>query len=164
VPKIIIVAPHVDDEVIGCWSFLRQRPKDCLIVHTEVAHVDREIEARRVTEMFGVPHVFTHHLGLKEYIRRTEARVVFAPDPHFEHHPAHKMMGQMAATIAWDYALRFFSYSTDMNVQYLRETNSPSQKRDALNELFPSQKSLWENDHRFWLFEGIAEWNPAVSF
>lgn len=168
--KHIIFAPHPDDEIIGCWQLLVSE-QPILVVY------GGGVSAKRREEMEGLgdlwPWVeqrvtkdgFTSH-AVYVFIGETEGDVIcWAPDSHWEQHPAHKDMGARVQGACRILGVRFGTYSTNMNVPYLQELSIQEQvqKRNALNMVYPSQRSLWENDHRYFLFEGRAEWNPPVS-
>lgn len=165
---LIIFAPHVDDAVIGCWSLLQDKSKNVLVLYTEESTAERKQEAKEISKFFGVNHrfVFAQAETMEAiFVRRTLSALttlVLAPDPHWEKHPAHKKLGTLVQGICKEKRIRFGTYSTDMNVPYLRELEKPDDKKMVLNKFFPSQNSLWEYDHKYFLFEGVSEWNPSV--
>ena len=164
----IILAPHPDDEVIGCFSILRQPSGRILVVYSGRFDKAREQEIMRLSVEFpltmnwldcGSTVLFLDHLRLKG-----DKIWVYAPDPHWEHHPDHKSISSQVWPYCQAHNVPFCTYSTDMNVPYLRELSGTmqEQKRVMLEKCFPSQKSLWEYDHKYFLFEGISLWNPAA--
>lgn len=164
----LILCPHVDDEVIGCWSVLSPKmPHDSPVI---IAYMSRGMTDERTKEAYQLPHEFNaavdifNLVHLPEYLFSNSFSQVYAPDPHWEAHPDHKRIGAVAWAWCQDRHVSFYSYSTNMNVPYLRELLPAQQhaKRSALDRLFPSQADLWKFDHRYFLFEGISLWNPGV--
>lgn len=164
---LIIFAPHVDDEVIGCWSFMNDTGAKIFVFYTGETSKKRMQEAKDFSEFMGKNYdsIFISPKEIEGMLSKIESVVstlVLAPDPHWENHPAHKYLGSLVADMCRRYGMRFGTYSTDMNVPYLRELQKPEEKKQMLDFCFPSQKSLWEYDHKYFLFEGICEWNPHV--
>lgn len=169
--KHVIFAPHVDDEVIGCFTLLRGAPDDCLVVYLDVAPVKRRAEAvesshyLRFKTSFASANDSHWSEAVHTYLTLVDYRkaVWWAPDPHWELHPFHKDVGARVRAECARFGRRFGTYSTNMNAPYIRELdiNEMSEKKDALRS-YPSQASLWEHDHRYFLFEGRVEWNPPV--
>ena len=171
---IIIFAPHVDDEAIGCWSALSRNWRglgdDVRVAYCEPINPIRRLERDLASEQvgFGFHVIDPKEETLYEYLSEVlllfagEISAVYAPDPHFELHPLHKTVGVMVHHLCRRRDIPFRAYSTNMNVPYLKELTKEeaSEKKDFLDLCYPSQSSLWERDHRYWLFEGIAQWNP----
>jgi hypothetical protein len=166
----VIFAPHVDDELIGCYSILRDDPENCFICYCETPTHERAEEASQVSQRLQIPILFpvAEHVDefIKGQVRRDGDCTFLAPDPHWEPHPFHKRVGGLVhrAVERWGEMRRFVTYSTAMNTPYIRELPSPSSiaKRVLLDELYPSQADLWRYDHRYFLFEGKSEWNPPL--
>jgi hypothetical protein len=49
-------------------------------------------------------------------------------------------------------------YNTIMNAPYIHEIKDPEDKKNCLNIIYPSQKSLWETDYKYFLYEGRVKW------
>lgn len=162
----IIVAPHPDDEMIGCWSVLGSR-EPTSVFYISPIFKSRRKEALNVKAgglVKDVTFIALHRLLSHIYKVAAENDRIFAPDFHWELHPLHKEVGSMVHAFCYCEGLRFFSYSTNMNVPYLRELDWLEQrsKQEQLNVYYASQKDLWAFDARYYLFEGICEWNPRV--
>ena len=167
--KRLIIAPHPDDEVIGCWSVL-QGSQVCYGGGTGGCSEERYKEAQRVAiglnfECMGLAWgIGSLFVKVEDFKKCCKGGVVLAPDPHFELQPLHRQIGAVVSAFCRELALRFVSYSTSMTAPYVRELPPLTQevKRNALDKFYSSQASLWAMDHRYFLFEGLAEWNPIV--
>ena len=66
-------------------------------------------------------------------------------------------MGALGETLLRD-GYNVIFYSTSMNAPYLHEVIDSTQKEILLNNVYPSQKSLWEYEKKYILFEGRNQW------
>ena len=83
--------------------------------------------------------------------------VYYFPDPISEVHPLHRQYGNMGEAMARSgYDVIF--YTTLMNVPYIHEVKDSKGKEELLNKVYPTQKSLWEYEKKFILFEGRIKW------
>lgn len=161
----LILAPHVDDEVIGCFSVLCGSVKgDTRVIYTASASDARIAEAFYAAEKLGFQYQFNSFKDVPGVLDQYTGCRIYAPDPHWESHPEHKAVGALAWKFCQDNGWPFISYSTNMNVPYLQELSPEmkNRKASALYQFYPTQRSLWEQDHRYFLFEGLARWNPSV--
>jgi hypothetical protein len=160
VRNVIIVAPHADDEVIGCFSVLHRKKPNTKI--TLLYPDGRSVgESFPVCAKFGIESFsFDGSItALLEHIKTTENPIVYFPDPTYELHPLHKSLGNIGA-ILFQQGDRVIFYSTNMNAPYIYELNETDRdaKLELLNEAYFQKHSLWEYDHRYFLFEGYNEW------
>lgn len=150
----IVIAPHADDEIIGCYSLIKKGLID------EVVYLDVTPERYRLARSAG------RELGFR-------VRVVEYKD--FQNFLYVNLNGWQATLLVPDIADRHLLhkavncavrlsgcklgyYTVDMNTGYTKELSKVDQqeKRVALNKYYPDQKSLWENDWRYFLFEGVV--------
>jgi hypothetical protein len=148
----VIVAPHVDDEVIGCYSLLRAGvvKKVYYNVGQELTE-ERVVEALNCAELFGFDPVMSN-LMVNE-VAYSETLLV----PHWcDHHPDHKQANQRVRLYK---NVHTMFYSVDMNVPGLKVLSAKVQaeKRSALLSLFPSQADYFRNHQEAYLFEGLFE-------
>ena len=166
----LIFAPHVDDEVIGCWSLLEQAQASKLVVYCSIPSKERRLEAQWAAEKLGFTFaVLKKERSLSALILAAvqsvpKNGVCWAPDPQWEWHPLHKVVGTLVREACTHTQTRYGTYSTNMNVPYLKTLTARESyhKRDVLDNCYPSQQSLWCTDHRYFLFEGRVEWNPPA--
>lgn len=153
--KILILAPHTDDEIIGCYEILIRKDLDIFVGFYSGDLYEFDL----VSSYFGFTVVPISDLINRINIGKSDFDVVYAPDPYFELHPFHKEIGNQA--LYWrrrKTITRLVFYSTNMNAPYIHESKFSEQKRRVLDELYSHKSSLWRYDHKYFLFEGRCEW------
>lgn len=146
----LIIAPHVDDETIGCWSVLNDTNRSITVAWLYELTPQRRAEALSIHLVdvckFG-PILSEEFLG-----SFNEVYVPSRRDWHADHKEANARYRKWATHF----------YSVDMqNGEYLGDEQS-AQKRQALNTWFPSQASLWESNAKYYLFEDIQKEDYAT--
>lgn len=147
----IIIAPHPDDEIIGCYSLIKKGWIDTVL------YIDPSPSRFALAQKAGGALLFT--VGLLEfrqlyaYLEKNPEHTYLVPDVT-DNHPLHKainLVGRMAG-------VKLGYYTTDMNTGYVKELSMADMqdKRLVLNKYYPDQSSLWENDWKYFLFEGIV--------
>jgi hypothetical protein len=147
--RSLIIAPHADDEIIGCFEVLQAGGEVIVAFPTSV--VLRE--ASQSAEFFGFSRMLLHNLGnidLKQY-------TIFIPDAYFELHPLHRELGGKVHEFR-RLGLNVVCYSTNMNAPYIREVQDVVAKQRALTSCYPEKSSLWAYDHKYFLFEGHCKY------
>lgn len=167
--KHIIIAPHADDEIIGCWQLLRNREMDCRVLHDEpptekqrkvflnyfpwvhlIATTRNDISISRREDLIDVA---------KQLVTCEDTRCYF-PDPIYELHPLHKTWGNVGTFLFQSRRIPSVSfYTTNMNAPYLREEEHAQEKREALDAVYADKADLWRFDHKYWLFSGLTSWH-----
>lgn len=137
--KTLIIAPHVDDEVIGCWSILQQKHRD-ITVHYLYEWEDRIHEGIAAARTLGYTIAFELPTDLSKF---EEIYVPTRRDGHADHQKANALY----CGVATHY------YSVDMHCR--KPVVRPDLKKLYLDDLFPSQKDLWAYDAKYYLFEDI---------
>ena len=150
----VVIAPHPDDEIIGCYSLIKKGLID------EVVYLDVTPERCRLAKNAGKElgfrtrcMEFTSFQSLL-YRNRTDRNVTFLVPDIADNHVLHKGVNCVARLSG----RRLGYYSTEMNTGYTKELSKAEQqeKRAALNKYYPDQKSLWGNDWKYFLFEGVV--------
>ncbi len=149
----VIVAPHPDDEILGCYKVLKEN--SCVIIYTEDISIERKEEVQNIKEDFKIKaqlflRSIPSHMLTDEY-------TFYMPDPIYETHPAHRAQGQIGESMARN-GLDVIFYSTNMQAPYVHEVKDSDKKEEILNKCYPSQKSLWEYEKKYILFEGYSKW------
>lgn len=149
----IIVAPHPDDEVIGCWEVLKR--DKCIIIYSGMTENKRREEALNLKDHYNISvQLFLNSIPPTFFNKNN---TFYFPDPIHEVHPLHRQYGSMGESMARAGEDVVF-YSTIMNVPYIHEVSESSDKEDDLNMFYPSQKDLWKYEKKFILFEGRCKW------
>jgi LmbE family N-acetylglucosaminyl deacetylase len=157
---MMILCPHPDDEIIGCFSVLEDiKILDEMV--SGVVFVDpldniRRKEAKKSAKTFTFIDYYLegNFLELYDILDNSNPKIVFTPDLK-DKHPLHKLTTRTILLLQKKYKYQIIYYSTDMNTDHLQELprNNRHNKLKWLNEIYPSQKSLWEHEHKFFLFE-----------
>lgn len=154
--KIIIVSPHCDDELIGLFEILPIKgiDKEAFIIYTNNTEHYRKIESEKLSDFFNVTLI--HFYAIPTDLLRYNY-IYYFPDPIYEYHPHHRLMGQYGEKLLRDkYDVIF--YSINMQTPYIHQVSDHSYKEDILNTVYPSQKDLWTHDKKYILFEGRCKW------
>lgn len=161
----IIVAPHIDDEVIGCYSILSTTKAETEIWYlTTEASKTRRDEAKAVSKMFGVEIRFMPMSELSRSLKQMcLIGTVYVPSRQ-DLHPHHRKVTSLVTNVIDTNLLRY--YSVDMNIPGRPTLPKKIQdaKRKALYELYPSQATLLKNNDKYWLFEDIRDTDMIHSF
>jgi hypothetical protein len=153
----VIVAPHCDDELIGCYEIIT-KGEDTAIVFTEKMTKERQEEALKLREEYD---------NIKWYFFTNEVppalvdkeNIFYFPDPKFEIHPAHVMSGFKGMEMLFKHKLKVKFYTINMKAPYIHELGAEAEnKKSLLDKIYPSQKDLWGMDHGLYLFEGRCVW------
>jgi len=155
--QFIIVAPHPDDELIGCWSLLNHPTIKPLIIYTGNISEERKKEALKLKEFTRVQaQLFLHNIP-GQFLSK-ENTFLF-PDPIYDSHPEHRFFGAMGEDIARKGGNVIF-YSTEMNApyKYVLDEKSQKEKEAMLNNIYESQSDLWKYEKKYILFEGFNQW------
>jgi hypothetical protein len=150
--RFVIVVPHPDDELIGCFTLFQKG------LVRKVYYILSDLKRRANAKIMGRNLGFSaEFLTFDEFYRK---ELVLKPDeiclvPDLgDRHPLHKAINIIAKTKNCPIGY----YTTDMNTSYTRELTKENQKlkREMLDKYYSAEKSLWENDWKYFLFEGIV--------
>jgi hypothetical protein len=170
--KNIIISPHPDDEIIGCFSLIKQGSVKGVI------YIDPDYTRFELAQIAGKEMGFlVAELKFKDLPNLLEARAYdfmtpdvayvysylglggsqltyWVPDVADNHllHKAVNLTGRMSSNKLLGY------YSVDMNTGYVRELSDEmkKEKREMLEKYYPDQISLWKNNWKYFLFEGTV--------
>lgn len=150
------MAPHVDDEVIGCFSLLEKGLITDVVYMFELTD-ERRAEALACAKKYNFNPIFASDFGDWDSRDIESGDNIFVPTIK-DSHPDHKYVNNSGRWLSKNKNCNIFFYSVDMNTRE-RKTLTFDQraaKRLALNELFPSQSNLLSDD-KYSFFEHIAE-------
>lgn len=155
--KVVILAPHIDDELIGCYSVLKghhfmalhKLPVQLTVIYFFDITYDRKDEAGYLARSLGFNTLFDPAADTVEKWC-AEASKIYVPSRR-DAHENHKELNQSYRHLATHF------YSVDMVDASPLQPKDRSQKKEWLNAYYPSQSALWERDHKYFLFESIHE-------
>jgi len=145
----VILAPHVDDEVIGCFSLLELRQVSDVFYVFDITPA-RWDEALDCSEKFG----FNAHRDKIELDVIPKDKILMVPSI-FDQHPHHKALNAQSENFP---NVKGY-YSVDMNVSPLTLLDEKERLRkfNTLVQLFPSQSKLFMSDAKYHLFECLRQ-------
>ena len=161
----LILAPHPDDELIGCFEILKNRNEEFIILHasciTDVRRLDEigniksgtNFNIKKVVPVIYVSNYIQKWFSWSELKKIT----IYAPDPIYETHPLHREWGHVGENLARR-GLDVIFYSINMRAPYIHEVRETETKEKLIRWCYPSQRSLIESDKKYILFEGRCKW------
>lgn len=154
--EIIIVAPHPDDELIGCYDVLKNQEWSIAVLYSGDTEPARREEALKVKEHFPSLKAQMFHNTIPSPFLNLRNRFYF-PDPIYEVHPDHRRWGQIGESMARQ-GFDVIFYVINMMAPYIYRQPARDDKKKCLDDLYPSQKDLWKYDNKYFLFEGYCKW------
>lgn len=151
---IVIISPHPDDEIIGCAGTLIKDEKP-IIIYTEDLEEERKKEALKLREYVDIKAQFFLRSIPSQLLNKQN--IFYFPDPIYETHPAHRLQGAIGEQLVRG-GFDVVFYNTNMRAPYCHEVENPKKKETLLNNVYPSQKDLWAQDAKYYLFEGRCKW------
>ena len=154
--ETIIIAPHADDEIIGCFEILNRGK--CSIVYTERCSSERRDEVMNLK-------AHCENVKMQFFLSQVPQPLMhpdntfYFPDPIYEFHPAHRKQGHLGEQMLRD-GYNVIFYSIQMNAPYIHELSQEIIKEKVLllDTVYSSQMELWNNDAKYYLFEGRNKW------
>lgn len=156
-PEIIIVAPHPDDEIIGCYSILKNKDLSPIIIYTENVSNERREEALKLKTIIPNVKIQLFQKTIPGHFL-SPFNTYYFPDPTYEFHPAHRMAGATGEIFLREMKYNIIFYNVNMQAPYIFEVKDKDEKKKLLNEVYPSQSGLWDSDAKYFLFEGYCKW------
>lgn len=147
----IIISPHADDELIGAFSLIKKGLID-KVIYVDVTPI-RHRYARQVGRELGFSVEIIEFKNLYTFLEKNPSCTYLVPDAT-DAHPLHGAINAIARFSG----CKLGYYSVDMIASFVRELSEEDkkEKREMLNKYYPDQSSLWENDWKYFLFEGVV--------
>jgi hypothetical protein len=173
--KTIIVAPHPDDEIIGCFSVLNSNLQSKDPASLQVWYVEKETAGGK-PDLYAIRHAEATYAAVQlKFVPRfvsldtlvdrltslaeEEGHVTLYIPSSRDSHPFHKKVNRKLNELlvcATNVEGRFYSVDLGQGSPSKRELPNFDVKRDWLNKFYPSQRDLWDNDASYYLFEDIV--------
>ena len=158
--NLLILAPHVDDELIGCYTLFRLQNVNIEVHYFEELDSERRAEAEEASLELGFKCMFAEpgaegYKVTKELIDAGNFDQVYCPS-RADLHDAHRRINsefRSRSTHFYSVDMSEGSYTLSADGGY----TSSWDKLRLLNKLYPSQKALWETNAKYYLFENIRE-------
>jgi hypothetical protein len=141
----IILAPHGDDEIIGCYSILDTIDK---IIYFQDGDRMRSVVQNDKRYMIAD--------GARLHSIKAED-TIFIPSK-YDFHPLHKTVNRIGLSLP---AAKQF-YSIEMNVPWLEEEFDPHGKRALLKKLYPDQVETLAKNDKYFLFRSIKPFDDII--
>ena len=152
--ETIIVAPHPDDEIIGCYEVLK-RGESPIIIYGGNTPSERREEVKNIRKFFDIK-VQLFQNSIPPNLIQPE-NIFYFPNHTDEYHLEHRAYGFQGESLARQ-GMNVTFYTTLMNVPYIHEVVDPKDKKMYLESCYPSQADLWIHEHKYFLFEGYMKW------
>lgn len=162
-----ILAPHIGDETVGCYTRLVRGDVNHVVYFFEQT-AKRKLEAHAAASRFCFEPHFVRPEALKKVHDIVGDRPVLIP-AITDSHPARRYINQRFRTRFERAQIEFYSVDLGQSCRWpktsLAELDNPAHfncamsqcKHNDLDKLYPSQVKLWENDHSYFLFESIVK-------
>ena len=154
--RTIILAPHPDDELIGCFSLLSNHQIDYVAYFNELTE-ERRAEVKMCAAYYGFEPLFIEDVQ-PDALAYLESLMVGARvylPAITDGHPAHKALNAKYRARPGIGETQFYQVDMGRGKVILNE-ETRAIKRKALDVFYPSQRQLWDTDASYYLFENIS--------
>jgi len=155
--KYSVIAPHIDDEFIGCFTLLKNKKIE-KVYYLHAESEERKKEAENCSKIFQFEPIFSKPIIIDDSCKYL---IPTRKDMHPDHIIANR---QFLKEIKNKEQIVF--YSTRMNVEWVQRLSDEDRKRKKklFLELFPSQKNFLQSFPFVCDYEGIRNcFNLGVS-
>ena len=151
--KILIIAPHADDELIGCFTVLNTNPGEVDVVVMYELDAIRKNELNHCADIMQFNVIDNLSFGESTLSDYNTIYVPTKKDSH-SHHKLANLKYRKFATIF---------YSVDMVDAYPLSEKDSISKKAILDAAYPSQSKLWDTNEKYFLFESLHT-SDVVSY
>jgi hypothetical protein len=180
--RVIVLSPHPDDEIIGCWSLLYSLQNKSTDPKPEVWYIfgrgspqyelrQREAEVAGTTR--GWDPIFVNGIAglsdrLSSLAKGTYDLEFYVPsiaDSHPQHKEVNRSFRNSGVRSNLNATVKFYSVDLDQAGKTKSALSAwhSAEKKTWLDESYPSQRSLWDVNASYYLFERISDSDFAVS-
>jgi LmbE family N-acetylglucosaminyl deacetylase len=173
--KVLILVPHADDELVGCYQFLEKYKKSCILFYFGFTGKDKDLSNQQVREKELMVFSKIHNIKLiianeningllTEFILKNKPNRILIPtliDWHDEHRLVNFFLLDIFKSISidWNFIIYHYQISVPIADNYIthflpmnrKEQNS---KWEVFIKYYPSQRNL--PVYRFKLQEQIS--------
>ena len=153
----VIIAPHTDDEIIGCYEILTNPDIKPIIIYTTDIEEERKKECMKLKDEIEIKAQYFLFNIPSNLLNPLSNNIFYFPHPIYETHPEHRYHGMIGESMARN-GFDVVFYITEMNAPFKSECPRPNAKLELLNKIYPSQKELWKYEHKYFLFSGYDQW------
>jgi hypothetical protein len=159
--KTLIIAPHIDDELIGCYSVLRDfrdygKNDQLDVVWLYDITTERLAEGKALAEYFGFNGSALFSTQALDIIKSSSYDQIYVPARQ-DWHTDHKVTNSQFRA----YATHFYSVDMVNGVPLLER--EAKEKKALLDDFYPSQSKLWATDASYYLFTSISNTDIQTS-
>ena len=144
----VVLAPHLDDEIIGCYSVL---DKVDLVLYFSVDYRADQNQDQRPGRILYVP------AGEWSLPQITTHDTVYIPS-QFDYHPLHRKVRRVGLSLPGH---KMF-YSVEMNTPWLEEEADPEGKRNLFEKMYPGEVATISKSDKYFLFKSIQPFDSVI--
>ncbi len=145
----VILAPHGDDEILGCFSILDQI--DRIVYFTYDYRVENQIIVAD-HRYIGIHGFVANYLADLSY-----QDTLYLPSK-YDYHPLHREVRRTG--LGWPGKKMF--YSVEMNTPWLEEETDPVGKRALFEKLYPGEVATISKSDKYFLFKSIQPFDDLI--
>ena len=147
-PRNVILAPHLDDEIIGCFSVLK--PGDLVLFFKD------DYRANDINRK-GYPWTF-EQIGLEDSPVLVPDDILYIPS-RYDYHPLHRAVNRFGTAVKHKHK-RW--YSVEMNTPWLEEEADPVAKSALFRSHYPGEVGTICKNDKYFLFKSIQPFDEII--
>jgi len=166
VPNKVIIAPHPDDEIIGCFSMIHNNEVGEILYITDFAEPERINAGLCFCAEYGI---IGRSITFDQLSDCLSTHLTYFPSP-FDFHAHHKIVSAVGLMLA-EKGKDVGFYSIEKNLINLPlPPKLIEEKRKLLDTYYPSQKKLWDTNEAYlifeyiWRFENYGQYRGKVMY
>lgn len=150
-----VFAPHLDDEIIGCYSVLDKI--DTVIFFTDDYRSD-QLQVRSDQFMGSSKGSIVYsHSGFVDFGNLHSNDVIYLPS-QFDYHPLHRRVRRIGMGLP----CKKMFYSVEMNVPWLEEEEASVLKRRLFERMYPGEVGTISKNDKYFLFRSIKPFDEYI--